>query len=69
MKALTYFKAYVWTRDRMEDAMQMRGSGDGILVSKDGWALYYQRYARLARKLEDRLNRLLTGWHGSKHVA
>lgn len=52
MKTLTLFNAYRKCRDRMEDAAFNRATRNGIAVMKDRHALKWQRYDRLAQKVE-----------------
>lgn len=55
MNKKTLFNAYKEARNRMEQYVARRGFF-GIAIDKDDRALKYQRYQRLARRIENRLN-------------
>lgn len=61
MHDMTLFKAYVTARNRMEsvrgarDARTMGNGATGIMAADDAYALEYQRYQRLAYRIEHRL--------------
>ena len=60
MRAITYFCAYRRCRDLKSALENARDRGPvGIAVGKDHLALRWQRYERLMRKLEQKLEAML----------
>ena len=55
MNTITLFKAYKEARDEMEYYAAVRGTKIGIAESKDDNAIKWQRYGRLARRIELRM--------------
>jgi hypothetical protein len=55
MNNATLFSAYRQCRTAMESLAVARGSRQGIAVHDDNRAIQWQRYERLARKIERRL--------------
>ena len=56
MDQKTLFRAYIYCRDMMSASVSRRASGNfGIAVGKDENARIWQRYSRLAMKIENRL--------------
>jgi len=56
MDQKTLFRAYIYCRDMMSASVSRRASGDfGIAVGKDENARIWQRYSRLAMKIQNRL--------------
>jgi len=56
MDQKTLFRAYIYCRDMMSASVSRRASGNfGIAVGKDENARMWQRYSRLAMKIQNRL--------------
>lgn len=63
MKALTIYKAYKRCEQEKRWCSSVREWGiDGIAVNRDKYALRWQRYDRLANKLDKRLLAILMAY-------
>lgn len=52
MKLETLFNVYKHCRDQMGHYRGLRGYSFGIATEQDDWAVKFQKYQKLARKLE-----------------
>ena len=59
MNILTLFNAYQIAEHYKQNACDNRGTNMGIAVKDDHYALVYQRYERLAFKLEQRIRKAM----------
>lgn len=57
MRLETLFRAHRAAEFHMATCVRMRGTNFGIAVEDDDYALRWQRYDRLAAKLEERIER------------
>ncbi len=59
MKLLTLFNAFERAESKKAAALSARGDNFGIAVRDDRYALVWQRYERLAFKLDQRIRKML----------